>query len=127
MIFTFCGGAIIYKSKTQSLTAGSSTEAELFVAHLTAKIAKYLQMVLKQLGYEQHKLTTIHIGNLSALNIINNNNLPTEQTCHLDLRYFAIQDWREAGDIIMGHISEVINPSDDLTKHLGYVLHAQNC
>ena len=56
-------------------------------------------MVLKQLGYEQRKPTVIHIDNLSALNIINNNNntSPTECTRHLDLRYFAIQDWREAG------------------------------
>ena len=27
LIFTFCGGAVVYRSKTQSLTAGSSTEA----------------------------------------------------------------------------------------------------
>ena len=33
IVFTFMGGAIIYKSKTQSLTAGSSTEAELIAAH----------------------------------------------------------------------------------------------
>ena len=81
-------------------------------------------MVLKQSGYKQRKLTVIHIDNLSALNLINNNTSLTERTRHLGLRYFAIQDWREAGDIIMEHIPGVINPSDDLTKPLGYVLHA---
>ena len=37
LVYTFCGGDIVYKSKTQSLTAGSSTE----------------RMVLKQLGFKQ--------------------------------------------------------------------------
>ena len=127
LVYTFCGGAVVYKSKTQSLTAGSSTEAEFIAAHHAAKIAKYLRMVLKQLGYEQRGPTVIHIDNLSALNIINNNTSPTDRTRHLDLRYFAIQDWREAGDIVMEHIPGVINPSDDLTKPLGYVLHARHC
>ena len=33
VVITFCGGAIVWKSKTQSLTAGSSTEAE-FSQHM---------------------------------------------------------------------------------------------
>ena len=127
MVFIFCGGAVVYKSKTQLLTAGSSTEAEFIAAHTAAKIAKYLRMILKQLGYEQKQPTPIHIDNMSALQIINNNTSPTERTRHLDIRYYAIQDWREAGDIVMEHIPGVLNPSDDLTKPLGYILHARHC
>ena len=127
LVFTFCGGAVVYKSKTQSLTAGSSMEAEFIAAHTAAKIAKYLRMILKQLGYEQKKPTPIHIDNMSALQIINNNTSPIERTRHLDIRYYAIQDWREAGDIIMEHIPGILNPSDRFTKPLGYVLHARHC
>ena len=36
LVFTFCGGAVVYKSKTQSLTAESSTEAEFIAAHTAA-------------------------------------------------------------------------------------------
>ena len=68
------------------------TEAEFITPHTAAKIAKYLCMILKQLDYEQTNATPIHIDNLSALQIINNNTSSTEQTCHLDLRYFDIQD-----------------------------------
>ena len=39
VVFTFMGGAIVYKSKTQSLTASSSTEAEFIAAHAAAKVA----------------------------------------------------------------------------------------
>ena len=67
--------------------------------------------------------TPIHIDNLSALWIINNNTLPTEIKQHLDIRYFAIQDWQEDCDAIMEHIPGILNPSDDFTKPLGYVLH----
>ena len=83
-------------------------------------------MVLKQLGYEQHGPTVIHIDNLSALNIINNNTSPTNRTRHLDLKYFAIQDWREARDIIMKHIPGIINASDALTKPFGWILHRRH-
>ena len=50
--------------------------------------------------------------------------VPTERTCHIDVQYFAIQDWKEDGSIEILHIPGVINPADDLTKPLGWVLHA---
>ena len=84
VVFTFMGGAIVYKSKTQSLTASSSTEAEFIAAHAAAKIARYLRMLLKQLGYEQKDLTPIHIDNLPALHMINDNSSPTKRTRHID-------------------------------------------
>ena len=126
-VFTFCGGAIVYKSKTQSLTAASSTEAKFIAAHSAAKAARYLRFLLFELGYEQSEPTPIYIDNISALQIINDNTSPTERTCHIDIRYFAIQDWRENQDILMFHIPGVVNPSDGLTKPVGYVLHAQHC
>ena len=45
----------------------------------------------------------------------------------MDIRYFAIQDWKEDGDIEVHHIPGIINPSDDLTKPLGWVLHSRHC
>ena len=49
-VFTYCGGAIIYRSKIQSITALSSTEAEFLAAVLCAKIALYLRFILYELG-----------------------------------------------------------------------------
>ena len=45
-----------------------------------------------------------------------NARVPTERTRHIDIRFFAIQGWKEQGDIILRHIPGIINPSDDLTK-----------
>merc|ERR1739837_56365 len=112
VVFTFMGGAIVYKSKTQSLTADSSTEAEFIAAHAAAKIARYLRMLLKQLGYEQKDPTPIHIDNLPALRMINDNSSPTERTRHIDYRFFQIQDWRIDGEIIMLYIPGILNIPD---------------
>ena len=90
--FTCMGGVVVYKSKTQSITASSSTEAEFIAVHAAAKIARYLQMLLKQLGFEQIGPTPIHIDNLPALRMINNNSFPTKHTRHVDIRYFQLQD-----------------------------------
>ena len=126
-VFTFAGGAVVYKSKTQTLTAGSSTEAEFIAAVSAAKAARYLRSVLREMGFEQRGPTIIYIDNMSALKIINDNTSPTERTRHMDIRFFQVQDWRLDGDIIMKHIPGILNPSDDLTKPLGWVLHSRHC
>ena len=127
LAFTLCGGAIVYKSKTQSLTAVSSTEAEFIAAFDAGKICRYLRMILKQLGYEQKEATIINIDNQAALQIINDNTSPTERTRHIDVRYWAIQDWIQDKSIFMQWIPGPLNISDAETKPLGYVLHARHC
>ena len=116
---------ISYRSKTQSLTATSSTEAEFIAAVLAAKHAKYLRAILRELGFAQHLPTPLYEDNLSAINMINNQ-VPTERSRHIDIQHFAIQDWKERGDILREHIAGILNPADDLTKPLGWVLHARH-
>jgi hypothetical protein len=124
--FVLNGGAIAYRSKTQSVTATSSTEAEFIAAVSAAKTAKYLRAVLLELGYAQTAPTPIYIDNISAIQIINARR-PTERSRHIDIQSFAIQDWKDAGDVLMHHIPGVINPSDSLTKPTGWVLHSRHC
>ncbi|KAG7338408.1 reverse transcriptase RNA-dependent DNA polymerase [Nitzschia inconspicua] len=119
-------GAIAYRSKTQTVTATSSTEAEFIAAVSAAKTAKYLRAVLHELSFPQLSPTPIHIDNVSAIQIINARK-PTERSRHIDIQAFAIQDWKDNGDILMHHIPGVINPSDSLTKPTGWVLHSRHC
>jgi len=120
---TYCGGDIVYRSKTQGVNALSSTEAEFIAAVMAAKTARYLQSMLTELGFPQLKPTQIFEDNESTIRIVNTR-VPTERTRHIDIRFFAIQAWKEQGDIILHHIPGIINPSDDLTKPLGWVLHS---
>ena len=62
--FMLAGGAVSYRSKTQSITATSSTEAEFLVAVTAAKHAKYLRAVLHELGFSQRAPTPIYEDNI---------------------------------------------------------------
>jgi len=123
--FLLAGGAVSYRCTTQSITATSSTEAEFLAAVTSAKHAKYLRAIMKELGFPQSGPTPIYEDNKSAINMINAR-IPTERSRHIDIQHFAIQDWKDAGAIVMQYIPGILNPSDDLTKPLGWVLHARH-
>ena len=123
--FTYSGGAIVYRSKAQSITALSSTEAELVAAVTAAKTARFVRAVLSELGFPQNEPTPIYEDNKPTIDIVNSKK-PTQRSRHIDIRFFAIQDWLDNKDISMHHISGVINPADDLTKPLGWVLHSRH-
>ena len=103
----------------------SSTEAELIAAVTAAKTVKYIRAVLDELGIKQDESMPIYEDNKSAIDIINANK-PTGRSRHIDIRFFAIQDWKQQGHIKMEHIPGIINPADGLTKPLGYVLHSRH-
>ena len=69
-VFTYSGGAVVYRSKTQSLTALSSTEAEFIAAVTAAKTAKYIWSVLNELGFKQSDPTPIYEDNKPTIDII---------------------------------------------------------
>ena len=123
--FLLGGGVVSYRSKTQPVTATSSTEAEFIAAVSAAKHAKYLRAVLLELGYPQRGPTPIYEDNMSAINMINNR-VPTERSRHIDIQHFAIQDWADAQDIVMRHIPGIISIPDGLTKALGWILHSRH-
>ena len=90
-----------------------------------AKTIKYLRAIMKEIGYEQIRPTPIYEDNAAAIMIVNARR-PTERSRHIDIQHFALQDWKDAGDIEMKFIPGIINPADDLTKPLGWVLHARH-
>ena len=60
---TLAGGAVVYKSKTQSCTALSSTKAEFYSVVSAAKAILYLRSVLCELHLEKKGPTTIFEDN----------------------------------------------------------------
>lgn len=123
--FLLAGGCISYKCKTQAITATSSTEAEFYAAISAAKHARYLRAILIELGFPQNRPTPLYCDNESAIKMVNAR-IPTDRSRHILIQYFAIQDWKQTGDIILRHIPGIINPSDDLTKPLGWILHSRH-
>ena len=120
--FTFSGGAVVYRSKTKTINALSSTEAELIAAITAAKTDRFLRSMLQELGFPHESPTPIYEDNDPTIDIVNSD-ITTERTHYIDIRFFAIKVWKEAGAIIMHHIDGIISLSNDLTKPLGWVLH----
>jgi hypothetical protein len=124
--FIMAGAAVAFRVKTQPIVATSSTEAEFFAAVHAGKVTRYIRSILRELGFPPDGPTIIYEDNQSTINIINNGK-PTERTRHVDIQWFAIQEWRKAGDLILRHLPGTINPADALTKPLGRILHERHC
>ena len=85
-----------------------------------------MRSILYELGFPCKGPTPIYEDNASTIDIVNSS-VPTERAWHIYTQYFAIHDWKEWGCIKLIHIPGILNPSDDLTKHLGWVLHSRHC
>ena len=125
LIVFYCMAAIVYKSRLQPVTATSSTEAEFYAGVTCAKIVRYMRHILKELNLLKDGPTKLYVDNLACMNIVNERR-PTPRTRHIEVQHFAVQEWRENKEILMEHIPGPINPSDDLTKALTWVLHGRH-
>jgi hypothetical protein len=114
---------VLYVAKLQPIVASSTGEGEFVQLVLTGKKAKYVRSVMKDFGYPQTVPSPIFGDNLSSI-MMANNVRPTDRTRHMDIRWFALQEWIHVDkDIIVIHISGIINPSDALTKALAWLKH----
>ena len=62
--------------------------------------------------------TSIYVDNRAAI-FMANSEKPTSRTQHIDIQYFALQEWIKNGELKLTHIPGTDNPSDALTKALG--------
>ena len=74
-----------------------------------------------ELDFTQDSRTSTYEDNYPTIDIVNFS-IPSEMTHQTDVRFFTIHGWKEAGDIIMNNIPGIVNPADDLTETLGWVL-----
>ena len=124
MIF-FCLAVIAYKSRLQDMTATSSTEAEFYAGVVCGKMTRYFRHILDELDLLLPGPTLVYTDNLANVHIVNERR-PTPRTRHVETQHFAVQGWRENGEMIWKHFSGKINPTDDLTKALAWSLHGRH-
>jgi hypothetical protein len=120
--FTFAGCVVAYKSKVQPTVSTSSTEAEFIACAFAAKTAKYLRSVLTELGFPPSGPMPLYVDNQATIAMVNENR-PTPHARHIDIQWFAIQDWRRGGLLQLYHLSGILNPADQNTKALVSTLH----
>ena len=125
MVATLNGTAITYKAKWQPTLATSSTEDEFIPAVSAGNMCKFIRHILDEVGYHQHEPTAIYEENAAAI-LMANAGKPTKRSRHIDIQYFALQEWVARKLVKLFHIPGVVNPADALTKALGSVLHAHH-
>ena len=121
IIILLAGAAgVLYVTQYQKAVALSSTEAEFVAASDAGKRALYMRTLLTDLGLLQDNPTQILIDNTGAVFMVDAG-APTKRTRHVDLRYFALLEWSETGQIKAEAILTDANISDSMTKATGRI------
>jgi hypothetical protein len=72
------------------------------------------------LGFQQSDPTTLLIDNTGAVFMVDAQ-APTRRTRHVDIRYFALLQWSDTGQIKATAIPTASNISDSMTKRTGRI------
>ena len=108
------GAAVVYKTHYQRAIALSSTEAEFVAASDAGKMTLYVRSLLHDLGFQQHHPTTLKMDNMGAHHMVSAG-APTKRTRHVDIRYFALLQWADSGQLRTEPIPTAHNVSDSFT------------
>jgi Integrase core domain. len=123
--FVFLGGValVMYLAKLQPTVVTSIGEGEFIQLVITGKKVKHVRGVMTDLGFPQNGPSPIFGDNISSI-MMGNNVRPTDRTRHMDIRWFALQEWIHIDkDIILIHIPGEVNASDALSKALAWIKH----
>ena len=102
--------AFLSRSKKQSITADSSTVAELIATHLATKEIMWAKSLLAEMGFLQINPTIPYEDNIPTINIINNN-------CN-GQKTNLVREQVQLKNIKMEHLPTKEMTSDILTKAL---------
>ena len=110
------GSPVGWKTSKQSLVATSTPEAEYIAISTVARKIGWARSFLNELGFKQHKPTTVWEDNAGA--IVTANSVITEASKHLELRYHYAREAVANGIIEVKKIGTQDQVADTLTKPL---------
>jgi hypothetical protein len=121
-VFMINGGAVSWKSQTQSIVALSTAEAEYVAVSEAAKEALYLRKLMAEFCHAEPETVTIFEDNTAA-EAWTRNETDHAKSRHIDVRYHHIRDHVKKGDVqlVMCPTSEMV--ADIMTKGLNPDLH----
>lgn len=89
------------------------------------KTLLYIWLVLEELTVPQDCAMVLFEENKGTVDMSNANH-PTQQAQHMDIKFFLLLDWVESDLLLLEPIKTARNPSDLMTKLLGYLLFHQH-
>jgi hypothetical protein len=117
-IITLGAGPVNVKSSKQKLNSKSSTESELIaLSDYTSQII-WTTHFLQQQGYNINSPAIIYQDNTSAMSIAQSGKSTSQNTRHINIRYYFIKDRIQNGDIKLNYLPTDKMLSDILTKPL---------
>jgi hypothetical protein len=111
------GTAIFANTGIQKTIALSSTETEVIAGCAAEKIVKYFRKDFTNLRFPPTRPTPVGEDNAGTI-LISNHNHPGGRTRHLDIHYFASQEWIQLGLMKYFKICGTVNPADAMSKVL---------
>jgi hypothetical protein len=119
--FRLAGGPIAWKGQLLPTVALSSTEAEFMEATVAGRMSLYIRSIMWDLDIPQEAATILYEDNDGATAMVNAGK-PTSRSRHIDIKYYAIQEWVERDLIVLQRIDTAINMADHYTKPLSRIL-----
>eukprot|EP00253_Pinus_taeda_P018048 PITA_18048 len=120
-VFHMGSGAISWASKKQPIVELSTAEAEYVASTAAACQEVWMRRMLRSLGQEHAKATTIFCDNSSAI-ALSKNSMFHKRTKHIDTKFHYIRELVNNGEIVLEHCStqEQEQVADILTKPLDH-------
>ena len=109
---------LLYSSKKQTITADSSTVAELIAAHAVTKELQWTINMLQELGFSLPTTPILHQDNMSTIKIVHQPG-NSGKTKHISLRYNIVRELCANGIIKVQYLATEEMIADILTKALG--------
>ena len=110
-------GSVVWTSHRQKCTATSTTESEYVACSVAAKDIIWLRNLMSELGYSQQQETILYCDNISAIRLINSNEL-LRRTRHIEVQYHYVREKLEEKKLNIKHVSGENQVADILTKSL---------
>ena len=111
------GEPVTWITKKQSVVAASTTEAEYIAMAVGVQEAKWLVMLLTQMGLTVKPNALLHCDNQSAI-VNSQDDQNHDRTKHVDIKYHIVRSAVESGLVLVQYIPSGDQQADILTKAL---------
>ena len=117
--YCFALGSNVFSwlSKKQSIVAHSTAEAEYVAAYVAAKQLIWLRKMLKDIDCVQVNPTVLLCDNMSAI-AISKNSVFHNKTKHMKIKYHALRQFQQEGELEMEYCTSKEQLADFFTKPL---------
>lgn len=117
------GDPISWASKKQKVVAQSTCEAELYAEAAAINETKWISGLLEEIGLEGPEAPLVYGDNQSAQEL-SKNDIKSERTKHIDIKYHYIHDEVNKGRVRLKWIPTTQQLADILTKALASPQHS---